>query len=324
MYRESKSISAFAHIALLLVGVIYAGNYIVAKGIMPEMVGPSGFIVLRVVLGTIMFFSLIFIRSFFSKKKMSTAFFIEKSDVPRLVLCGVCGVAVNQLFFFNGLSLTSPVHASLIMTVSPIFVLVISAILLKNKITARKIVGIVFGGVGAGLLLLLGASEQAQGAGASWEGDVLILVNAISYGVYLVVVKPLMKKYSPLTIIAWVFLFGTIFVLPFGIGQVMEIQWSEFTEDHWKALGFVIFGTTFLAYLLNIYALTKVEPVVVSIYIYLQPLLVLALVSIMGYLGLSSYHNDLTLLNAICALGIFTGVWLVSIPKGWISDVFKS
>ncbi|HIO15280.1 MAG TPA: EamA/RhaT family transporter [Flavobacteriales bacterium] len=316
--------SLFAHIALFLVGVIYAGNYIVAKGIMPEMVGPSGFIVLRVVAGTIMFFSLMFIRVLFSRGRRVESMLIDKADIGRLVICGICGVAVNQLFFFNGLSLTSPVHASLIMTVSPIFVLIISAILLNNKITVRKIAGIFFGGTGAGLLLLLGASGHSDGAGASWQGDALILVNAISYGIYLVVVKPLMNKYSPLTVIAWVFLFGTIFVLPFGMGQVMEIEWSEFTADHWKALGFVILGTTFLAYLLNIYALTKVEPVVVSIYIYLQPLLVLALVSVLGYLGLSSYHNDLTILNAICALGIFTGVWLVSIPKGWISNGFKS
>ena len=315
--RGANSAVIWAHLALFTVGAIYAGNYIIAKGLMPDIIGPSGFIVLRVVGGTVMFFTVMFILSVFGIRKFER---IDRADLPRLILCGLCGVAVNQLCFFNGLSLTSPIHASLIMTVNPIFVLLISALLLSNKITARKISGIFIGGTGAGLLLLYGSHISTAESGASWEGDVLVLINAFAYGVYLVVVKPLMAKYHPLTIISWVFLFGLVFVIPIGMEQVMEIDWSKLERDHLQGILYVIVGTTFLAYLLNIYALNKVSPVVVSIYIYLQPLIVVFLVGILAIVGWGNYHNDINALTGLLAIAIFTGVWLVSVPKGWIND----
>jgi drug/metabolite transporter (DMT)-like permease len=209
------------------------------------------------------------------------------------------------------------------MTVNPIFVLLISAILLSNKITVRKISGIFIGGTGAGLLLLYGSHISTAESGASWEGDVLVLINAFAYGVYLVAVKPLMAKYNPLTIISWVFLFGLVFVIPIGMEQVMEIDWSKLERDHLQGILYVIVGTTFLAYLLNIYALNKVSPVVVSIYIYLQPLIVVFLVGILAIVGWGNYHNDINALTGLLAIAIFTGVWLVSVPKGWINDRIK-
>ena len=318
--RGANSAVIWAHLALFTVGAIYAGNYIIAKGLMPDIIGPSGFIVLRVVGGTVMFFTVMFILSVIGIRKFER---IDRADLPRLILCGLCGVAVNQLCFFNGLSLTSPIHASLIMTVNPIFVLLISAILLRNKITARKISGIFIGGTGAGLLLLYGSHISTAESGASWEGDVLVLINAFAYGVYLVAVKPLMAKYNPLTIISWVFLFGLVFVIPIGMEQVMEIDWSKLERDHLQGILYVIVGTTFLAYLLNIYALNKVSPVVVSIYIYLQPLIVVILVGILAIVGWGNYHNDINALTGFLAIAIFTGVWLVSVPKGWINDRIK-
>jgi drug/metabolite transporter (DMT)-like permease len=318
--RFENSGATWAHIALFTVGAIYAGNYIIAKGLMPEVVGPSGFIVLRVVGGTAMFFTIMLTLRALGIRKLER---IERVDLPRLILCGLSGVAVNQLCFFNGLSLTSPIHASLIMTVNPIFVLVISAVILSNKITIRKIAGILIGGTGAGLLLLYGSHITAAESGASWEGDVLILINAFAYAVYLVAVKPLMTKYNPLTIISWVFLFGLMFVLPVGMEQVMEINWAKLERHHLQGILYVIVGTTFLAYLLNIYALNKVSPVVVSIYIYLQPLIVVFLVGILAIVGWGNYHNDINALTGFLAIAIFTGVWLVSVPRGWINDKIK-
>ena len=310
----------WAHFALFTVGAIYAGNYIVAKGLMPDVVGPSGFIVLRVVGGTAMFFTVMFILRLLGIGKIER---IARTDLPRLILCGLCGVAINQLCFFNGLALTSPIHASLIMTVNPIFVLLISALFLSTKITTRKIAGICIGGTGAGLLLLFGGQTSAVESGASWEGDLLVLINAFAYGVYLVAVKPLMSKYQPLTIVSWVFLFGLVIVLPIGMDQVLDIQWGQLESHHFQGLLYVILGTTFLAYLLNIFALNKVSPVVVSIYIYLQPLIVVVLVGILALLGLGHYHNDINLFTCLFAFAIFTGVWLVSVPKGWITERIK-
>jgi drug/metabolite transporter (DMT)-like permease len=310
----------WAHFALFTVGAIYAGNYIVAKGLMPDIVGPSGFIVLRVVGGTAMFFAVMLILRVLGVGKIER---IARADFPRLILCGLSGVAINQLCFFNGLALTSPIHASLIMTVNPIFVLLISAIFLGNKITARKIAGICIGGTGAGLLLLFGGQTSAVESGASWEGDLLVLINAFAYGVYLVAVKPLMSKYHPLTIISWVFLFGMVFVLPIGMDQVLDIQWALLERHHFQGIVYVILGTTFLAYLLNIFALNKVSPVVVSIYIYLQPLIVVLLVGILAFVGWGNDHNDINSFTGLFAFAIFTGVWLVSVPKGWIMERIK-
>ena len=248
---------------------------------------------------------------------------VESSDLPRFAACGLAGVAVNQLCFFNGLAITSPVHAALIMSVNPIFVLIASYFILGIAITRRKILGIALGAIGATSLLLLSSGSEISMSGDSLEGDILILINALSYGVYLVLVKPLMKKYKPLTVIAWVFLFGALVAVPFGIGEVMEIQWSEFETSHWQSVVFVVVGTTFLAYLLNIAALGMVEPTVVSIYIYLQPLIVTGVSIGLAYMGYTHYSESLNLKTIIAASAIFIGVWLVSVPRDWLKERIK-
>ena len=313
-----KDNSIWAHLALFIVGAIYAGNYVVAKGIMPDVVGPSGFIVLRAVGGSVMFLLTMALTGFFNCERRIFEK-IDKQDWWRFILCGLTGVAINQLCFFNGLSLTSPIHASLIMTITPIFVLLVSYILLGSVITNRKLIGIFIGGVGAAMLLVYSAenSGSANLSGVSMLGDTLILINALSYGIYLVVAKPLMKKYRPLTVVTWVFIIGAVFVIPVGWDQTTQILWSDLTPSHIRSIAYVILGTTFLAYLLNIIALNLVAPVVVSIYIYLQPLLVLVLVAFLALLGVSEYHKDINLMTGFCAVAIFTGVWLVSVPRGW-------
>ncbi|MAO46541.1 MAG: EamA family transporter [Crocinitomicaceae bacterium] len=300
--------TTYAHIALFTVGVIYALNYFIAKGLMPEKIGPSGFIALRVLGGVAMFFAA---RLFVKWER------VERDDIMRLALCGLTGVAINQLCFFNGLALTSPLHAALIMTTNPIFVLVASALILGTSITLRKLGGITFGGLGA-VALLLNSGEEAANVASSLEGDFLILVNALSYGVYLVVVKPLMTKYKPITVISWVFLFGSLFAVPVGYNQLIDIDLTIInTVDYW-AIVYVIIGTTFLAYLLNIYALNTVEPTVVSIYIYLQPIIVTLLTLGLAYAGYTLYKGEINYQTTLSALAIFTGVWLVSIPSGYL------
>lgn len=296
-----------AHLALLVVAFIYGCNYLIAKGLMPDLVGPSGFIVLRVLGGGGLFW---LVRM--ALKARGTWETIDRSDMLRLVACGATGVAANQLLFFNGLNITSPVNASIIMTINPVLVLVISAVLLGTTITARKLLGILIGGGGAVALLVL--SAQQQSLHASWQGDLMILLNAASYGFYLVLVKPLMAKYKPLTVIAWVFLFGAAFVLPIGWQQAAAIEWSSFHPPHWQGVAYVVIATTFLAYLLNIFALRHVQPTVVSIYIYLQPLLATGLSWWVSQQGGANYTADLNGLTVVCAAAIFTGVALVSVP----------
>ncbi len=295
-----KQSALIAHSALLTVALIYGANYLIAKGLMPALIGPSGFIVLRATGAAALFWVVYAFR--FER--------IRRDDLLRLALCGLFGVASNQLMFFNGLSLTSPVNASIIMTSNPILVLVVSSVLLKTAITARKLLGIGLGASGALTLLYLSAGSFSTHI--SWQGDLLILGNAVSYGVYLVLVKPLMMKYRPTTVIAWVFLFGALYVLPFGWQQVQGVDLSQFSSANYASVAFVVIGTTFFAYLLNSFALTKVMPTVVSMYIYLQPLFAGLFAYVYARYGGEDFTGDLTVGRLLCAALIFTGVYLVS------------
>lgn len=295
-----------AHVALLVVALFYGANYLIAKGLMPDRIGPSGFIVLRIT-GAGVLFWLIYAFRYEA---------VKWRDVPRLAACGLAGVAANQLLFFNGLSQTSPVNASIIMTSNPILVLIASAAILHTAITARKLTGIALGAIGAVSLLLL--SKGSEAAHISWKGDLMVFMNAMAYGIYLVMVKPLMAKYKPLTVITWVFLFGWLVAVPIGWKQVTAIDWSGFEQRHYLGVIYVVAGTTFLVYLLNIFALRIVQPTVVSVYIYLQPLFAAAFAFIYAYFGGEDFTGDITWVRGLCALLIFTGVYLVSVPpRSW-------
>ena len=284
------------HLALFLVNLIYALNYSIAKDVMPDYIGPSGFILLRVIGGSLLFF-LTYI--FFIKEN------VELKDIVRLLFCGLFGVAINQLFFFEGLNLTTPINAAIIMTVSPILVIVFSAIIIKEKITIRKLLGIFLGIVGAATLILKSGSISLDNT--FFVGNILIFINATSYSIYLVLVKTLMTKYNPITVMFYVFSFGLIFVLPFGLNELLEVNTQSFSKIIYLKVAFVVICTTFLAYLLNAFALKTLNPSVVSTYIYLQPVLA-------SVVAIFLKSDSLDFIKILSALFIFSAVYLVSIP----------
>ena len=290
-----KSGGIKAHLALLIANLIYGINYSVAKDVMPFYIGPSGFVLLRVSVSLILFW---FLALIMRRQK------IETRDFVKLILCGLFGVAINQLLFFEGLSLTTPINAGIIMVTTPILVLVISAIIIKEKITGRKITGILTGITGALILILF--NKQFGGTYISSPlGDFFVFLNAASYAIYLALVKSLMHKYHTFTVIKWVFTWGLIFVIPFGWTQVLAVNWTQIPGIIWFDIIFVIFGTTFLAYSLNTFALKVVTPTVASIYIYLQPIFAALIALIAG-------KDELNPLKIISTILIFTGVYLVS------------
>ena len=289
-----------AHLALFGANLIYGANYIIAKGIMPDKIGPSAFIFIRVIGASILFW---IIKSFIKEK-------IEKKDFPLLILGGLLGVATNQLMFFHGLNLTSPIDASIIITAIPVMVLIFSALILKEKITTNKLIGISVGAIGAILLVWYG---QKSGGTSSALGNLFVLINACSYALYLVLIKPLMKKYNPITVISWVFLFGFMFVFPVGIKDAVTTDFSLFTLNTYLTVAFVVIGTTFLAYLFNIYALSQVSPSVNSSYIYLQPVISFIMVSIYAFaLGHDEYAQDINIIKLLSCLLVISGVYLIS------------
>lgn len=293
-----------AHISLLIVNLIYGANYTIAKGIMPDIVKPSGFIMIRVIGAAALFWSV-----YLAFKQMPA-----RGDLYKFAIAGLFGVACNQLLFFNGLNETSGINAAIIMTVTPVLVLLISVIIGMEKINATKITGLALGLVGS--IMLIRSSAVDSSSVTSLRGDLMILGNAISYGIYLVYVKPLMKKYKPITVITWVFSFGLLFVLPFGWEQMREVNWSELDSVALSSIFYVVLCTTFFAYLLNIFALKTLNPSVASIYIYLQPVMALFFSFVFFWLG--TYGNnkpEITWVKVLCAILIFTGVYLVSKRK---------
>ncbi|WP_372744110.1 DMT family transporter [Lutibacter sp.] len=292
-----------AHFALLGANIIYGANFLIAKGLMPEKIGASGLVLIRIIAAGILFW---IVKLFVNEK-------VNKRDYILLALCGLFGASVNMLLFFHGLNLTSPIDASIIITATPVIVLIFSAIILKEKITTNKYIGIFIGAVGAIILIVHGKSA---GGNSSFLGNLFVFFNSCTYGLYLVLVKPLMKKYKAITVVSWVFLFGLIFTFPFGINNLISTNFNAFTTNTYLAIAFVVIGTTFLTYLFNIYALNYVPPSVNGSYIYLQPVVSFILVSIYAFAyGNNEYAKDINWIKiASCVLVIF-GVYLISRKK---------
>ena len=289
-----------AHLALFLVNALYGANHVVAKDVMAGEMEPNAFIFFRAA-GAVLLFWLV--KSIFVKEK------VARKDLFLMALCGLFGVALNQLFFFNGLNLTSSINTGIIMTVNPILVVILSYFILKEKITWRKSVGILIGATGAVLLTLTGAS----GATDSAIGDLFIFINAASYAMYLVLVKPLMARYKPVTVITWVFTFGLCYVAmyPPSLMEVSQMDFSAISGTEWGVIVYVIIGVTFLTYLLTVYGLQYVSPAVSSAYIYLQPVLVMFFAVFFSAMGWAEDYTDSISWEKIgYMMLIFVGVFL--------------
>ena len=273
--------------------IIYAAGFSIIKEVTPEHVSPAGFVALRVIGAT----PLLWLAGLFIKEKVS------KKDLRRLALLSLFGVSINQSLFVRGMALTSPISGAIIMITSPLLVLIIGNLILKEKITWQRISGILIGLGGAALLILSGtiSSEKQDNA----LGDIFIFINAVSWGTFLVLVKPLMQKYHTITVLKWVFLFGMIILIPLGWTGMMDVAWPELTGRTWFGIIFVVVAVTYIAYLMNIYGLKILSPTVVSAYIYLQPLLA---AGIAVYLG----KDEITWQKSVSAVLILGGVMLAS------------
>ena len=285
------------HAALFLVALIYAANYSLSKDVMPRYMGPFGIVTLRIV-GAALFFAVI--KYFVAPHDKITG----RADNLRALACGVLGIGVNQLLFFSGLNLTSPISASLLQTIAPIVVVIASAFLLKEKITLPRVLGIAVGMVGAGLLIL-GRNAQAATYPQGTLGNLFILANATVFGIYLVLSAPLMRKYHAFTVLARVFLVGAFIAVPFGWRNALHADYAHFPLLIWLEIGYMVVFLTILAYLLNNWALKYASPALLGVYIYPQPVLAVLIAVALG-------KDHLTWGKAGQAALIFVGVWLVS------------
>jgi len=287
---------SLAHFALLFTNLFFAINISAVKHLTNlQLALPFGINVVRVGVSVILFWFLYLLKP--------VNIHIEKEDRKRLFFCAVTGIAINQLLFLKGLSLTYPIHASLLMLTTPILIVFIAAWILKERIGWLKIAGLALGVAGA-TVLILGRPASGNGNEVIW-GDVMILINAISYTFYFILVKPLMLKYDPIVVIRWIFSIGLFLILPFGWVQFTEIQWPLFTGIDYLIMTLVVFTGTFLAYVFNVYGIKYLGASVAGFYIYTQP--VFAAIIAMIFL-----NETLTMYKLIAAALIFSGVFLAN------------
>ncbi|WP_037318043.1 DMT family transporter [Salegentibacter sp. Hel_I_6] len=287
-----------AILAAIGASAIYGLNHTIAKGVMPTYIEPFGFIFLRVFGAAILFWGISFLGP---KEKIAT------SDWPRIFGCAVFGMVINMLFFFKGLSLSTPINSSVIVTLSPVMVLILASILIKERITLLKSLGIIVGLAGA-LVLVLFSAESTGNAPNIPMGNVLFIVNAFSYGLYLILVKPLTAKYHALTLMKWLFLMGVFINFPITIGEFTDVNWTSLPFDAIWKMAFVVAGTTFSTYLLNIYALKQLSASTISVFIYLQPLIAITYAILSG-------ADELNVVKAVAAILVFVGVYMVTKKK---------
>ena len=252
----------WALIAATMVSLIYGVSYTIAKDVMPQYVKPFGFILVRVFGATILFWFV----SFFGPKET-----IDKKDFPRIIFAALFGVAINMLTFFKGLSYTSPISASVIMVTTPIIVLILAAVIMKERMLKQRIFGIILGLFGTAFLILYGKSVGT--ATNASLGNLLIFVNASAYAFYLIIVKKLMDKYNAFTFVKWIYTFGLLMVIPFGWNEYQEIQWQNLPISILWEIGFVVLFTTFFTYLFNLVSMRELKPTTVAVFIYSRFLL---------------------------------------------------
>ena len=228
---------------------------------------------------------------------------VAPKDLLLLLLASQCAIVFNQGSFVFGVSLTSPIDASIITTSLPILTLIISAFYLKEPVTVRKIIGIVFGATGALLLVLGGA--KGGGNGSNIWGDLLIFGAQLSFSIYLVFFRGLITRYSPVTIMKWMFTGSSISLLPFTFGDLLAIDWLSLQWRYIAGIAFIVGCGTFLSYLLVSVGQKRLRPTIVSIYNYIQPMAASVVAILWGM-------DTFTLMKTVAVAFVFTGVFLVT------------
>ena len=286
-------------LAATIATTIYGINHTVAKMVMPIYIGSLGLVFLRVLGATIIFWTI----SLFFKTKP-----IEKKDRLTILKCGLFGMSINIAAFIAGLDYSTPVNSSILIIISPIFVVILSFFIFKNKINFIKILGIILGFIGAIILILTADSNSSIGRNIPL-GNFLFIVNSISYAYYLIIVKPMAEKYDLITLFKWLFLIGLIFNFPLGINQFLDVDWASLPL--WEAvlpMVFVVVGTTCMTYFLNGYALSKITSTEVAVFMYMQPIIGIVF-------AIFTKSDTITLIMFVASVLIFTGVYLTSVLK---------
>ncbi|MDR1585336.1 MAG: DMT family transporter [Prevotellaceae bacterium] len=287
------------HAALLTANIIFGLNLPVTRSLIPETFSPYVLTMFRM-FGAAALFWLV-------------SLFVRKEEVPlkdkgKLALASLFGIVLNQVPFLVGLSYTSPVDASIVVTLLPVFCMIMAAFVLKEPITWKKAAGVLVGA--SGVLLLILGQYPASGVKPdnSILGDLIIFISVTSFAVYLTFFKSLISRYSPVTLMKWMFLFASLICIPFYSGDVLLVDYAALSADVYWRVAFIVACSTFFTFMLIPIGQKTLRPTTVSMYNYLQPI-VASLVAVA--LGMSSFGWD----KALAAALVFAGVYLVTKSK---------
>ena len=281
-----------ALLAALGATTIYGLNHTIAKEVMPTYIQGFGFVQVRLLGAAILFW---LVSLFIPQQK------IDRTDVPKILLCALLGMVVNMLCFFKGIELSTPINSAVLITITPILVFVFSAILIKERLLLPRVVGVVLGFIGALVLIVFG-NEFRKDAPNIPLGNALFIINASSFGLYLVLVKSLSAKYTTVHLLKWLFLFGFIMALPISYPEFSQVNWTDLPYEAVWRFAFVVIGTTFVTYLLNVYALKQLKASTVGVFTYLQPLIGIAYAIMVGADGLTAYKLGA---GSVVLLGVY-------------------
>lgn len=237
---------------------------------------------------------------------------VSGPDKLRLAGAAFLGILFNQGCFIFGVGMTSPGEASIITTTMPMWVMVLAWLILHEPITGKKIGGILLGAAGALMLVFSGLVTAVRGDNPVL-GDIVVLMAQLSYALYLTFYRDFIRRYSLVTLMKWMFLFGAIGLLPVSLPTLLRTDWSSLAPTHWAGVAFIVVGATFLAYVFIMIGQKNLRPTVVGMYNYIQPIVATAI-------GISLGLDHFSPLKGVAIVLIFAGVWLVTISRS-LADI---
>ena len=275
--------------------LIYALNHTIAKDVMPTYIQGFGFIGIRLIGATIAFwlFGLLMPKQH-----------IDKADRSAFLRAAFFGMAINMLAFFKGLEYSTPINSTVSITTTPIMVFLFSVILLKENIRPKRAIGVLIGFLGALSLVLFSQQAPANAPNISL-GNFLFIANASTYGLYMIYVKPLSEKYNTIHLLKWLFLIGLLMTMPFTLPELLEVDFQQMPHSVWWRIGFVVLGTTFMTYLLMVYAIRHLRATSLSAFTYLQPIIGIVYAALVG-------ADFMTPIKWIAMSLVLLGVFLVT------------
>ena len=291
--------SVVGHLACFLAYAIFGFNIIVCKDLTAgRLISPLAIFCLRSVGAGAIFW----IISLFAPKEK-----VEKKDYVRIFAASMLGFFVCQVTFLAGIPHITPMDCSVLSAISPIYTMIIAAIVLKEPITWQKAGGVAISF--AGIIYLIVSRTAAGGAAeTSLFGILMLILNSLSFSLYLGIFKPLIGKYSVVTFMKWIFLFAFVVSAPFSAGELVTLDWNAIPSIQLAELAYLILCATFITYFLIPVGQKRIRPTLVSMYSYVQPIIAIVI-------SISVGMELLTWPKVLAAIMVFGGVVVVSYSK---------